>query len=128
MEQERLSAIWARTVEKLKEVVREFRITEDELHEAGKYFDRLGQAGMCRSLIDVGLAMTSVDVVAAAKGGTRPNLEGPYHAVHPLRADGNLIEREPAANVPRLRLSGVVTDTVTRFAYSGRAARFLAGG
>ena len=113
MEQERLNAIWARTVEKLQEVVREFRITEDELHAAGTFFDRLGQVGMCRSLIDVALAMTSVDVAAAASGGTRPNLEGPYYAVHPLRADGNLIEHEPGANVPRLRLSGVVTDAVT---------------
>ena len=47
MDQERLSAIWARTVEKLQEVVREFGITEDELHQAGRYFDRLGQVGMC---------------------------------------------------------------------------------
>lgn len=113
MDQERLSAIWARTVEKLKEVVREFRITEDELHEAGRYFDRLGQAGMCRSLIDVALAMTSVDVVSRTAGGTRPNLEGPYYAVHPIRPDGNLLEREPGADVPRLRLSGVVRDAST---------------
>jgi catechol 1,2-dioxygenase len=108
MDQERLSAIWARTVEKLQEVVREFRITEDELHEAGRYFDRLGQAGMCRSLIDVGLAMTSVDTVARTEGGTRPNLEGPYYAAHPIRADGNLIDREPPPDVPRLRLFGTV--------------------
>jgi hypothetical protein len=49
MERERLEAIWERTVEKLKEVVREFKITETELHEAGDYFNRLGQSGMCRS-------------------------------------------------------------------------------
>lgn len=113
MDQERLSAIWARTVEKLKEVVREFRITEDELHEAGRYFDRLGQAGMCRSLIDVALAMTSVDAVARKAGGTRPNLEGPYYAVHPLRPDGNLIEHEPPADVPHLKLSGTVRNAAT---------------
>ena len=111
MERERLEAIWERTVEKLKEVVREFKITETELHEAGDYFNRLGQSGMCRSLIDVALAMTSVDVVAAKSGGTRPNLEGPYYAQHPFRANGNLIEHEPAAGAARLVLYGTVTDT-----------------
>jgi len=60
--QERLNAIWARTVEKLKEVVREFDITEDELHAAGDYLNRLGQSGMGRSLVDVALAMTAVDM------------------------------------------------------------------
>lgn len=113
MDQERLRAVWARTVEKLQEVVREFKITEDELHEAGAFLDRLGRTGMCKSLIDVGLAMTSVDVVTAAKGGTRPNLEGPYYGVHPLRPDGNLIEHEPSPDAPRLKLEGTVTDAAT---------------
>ena len=61
----RLKAIYARVVEKMKEVVREFGITQDELHTAGDFFNRLGQSGFCRSLIDVNLAMTSVDVTAA---------------------------------------------------------------
>ena len=76
------------------------------------------------SLIDVALAMTSVDVAAAATGGTRPNLEGPYYAVHPLRADGNLIEREPGADVARLSLSGDVTDAVTGCAIPGARLDF----
>ena len=63
-QQERLNAIWVRTVEKLKEVVREFEVTEDELHAAGDYLNRLGQSGMCRSLLDVALAMTAADVSA----------------------------------------------------------------
>ena len=77
---ERLKAIYARIVEKMKEVVREFEITQDELHVAGDYLNRLGQSGFCRSLVDVSLAMTSVDVTARTEGGTRPNLEGPFHA------------------------------------------------
>ena len=109
-DKQRLMAIWLRTVEKLQEVVREFEITEDELHAAGNYFDRLGQSGMSKSLIDVGLAMTAVDVAAKRSGGTRPNLEGPYYAEHPPRPDGNLIEREPPPEAMRLALSGVVTD------------------
>ena len=111
MDRERLEAIWERTVEKLKEVVREFKISEAELHEAGRYFNRLGQSGMCPSLIDVALAMTSVDVAASTSGGTRPNLEGPYYAQHPLRTNGNLLDREPAADAARLVLYGTVTDT-----------------
>jgi protocatechuate 3,4-dioxygenase beta subunit len=112
-DRERLLAIWARTVEKLKEVVQEFKITEDELHAAGDYFNRLGKSGMSRSLIDVGLALTSVAATGAIKGGTRSNLEGPYHAQHPPRADGNLLDRSPPPDAPRLTLSGVVTDLAT---------------
>src|SRR3546814_14209171 len=66
---DRLKAIFARTVEKMKEVVREFEITQDELHVAGDYFNRLGRSGFCRSLIDVALAMTSVDATARVPGG-----------------------------------------------------------
>jgi protocatechuate 3,4-dioxygenase beta subunit len=108
----RLKAIHARVVEKLKEVVREFAITQDELHAAGDFLNRLGKAGMCRSLVDVSLAMTSVDVTMD-KAGTRPNLEGPFHKDGaPERADGNLLEHAmPGA--PMLALSGTVTDSAT---------------
>lgn len=107
---ERLKAIFARTVEKMKEVVREFEITQDELHVAGDYFNRLGQSGFCRSLIDVALAMTSVDVTARVPGGTRPNLEGPFYRPAPLREDGDLFAGDPPPGTPVLHLSGRVTD------------------
>lgn len=111
---ERLKAIFVRTVEKMKEVVREFEITQEELHVAGDYFNRLGQSGFCRSLIDVALAMTSVDVTARVPGGTRPNLEGPfYRAVAPLREDGDLFAGDPPAGIPVLRLSGRVIDVAS---------------
>jgi catechol 1,2-dioxygenase len=110
---ERLQAIWLATVAKLKEVVREHHITQDELHRAGDYFNRLGQSGMCRSLLDVALAMTSVDVTSPASRGTRPNLEGPYHAEHPPRPDGRLVDRALAPGTPRLVLEGMVTDATT---------------
>jgi protocatechuate 3,4-dioxygenase beta subunit len=121
---ERLRAIWARTVEKLEEVVYEFKITQDELHIAGNYFNRLGQSGMCRSLIDVALAMTSIDATVAGTNGTRPNLEGPYHGKHPLRPDGNLLDRDPGPESPRLVLSGVVTNAVTGAAVPGALLDF----
>lgn len=109
----RLNTIWAAAIDKLKEVVREHAVTQDELHLAGDYFNRLGQAGMCRSLIDVALAMTSVDALDVAGGGTRPNLEGPYHGAHPERPDGVLFEHPPAEDAPRLVLSGVVREAAT---------------
>lgn len=112
-DKERLEAIWLRTVEKMKEVVREFRITQDELHVAGDYFNRLGQSGMCRSLFDVALAMTSVEATGGADKGTRPCLEGPYHAAHPLREDGRLFAGAAPEDSPLLRLSGQVTSAET---------------
>ncbi len=122
---ERLKAIFARTVEKLKEVVREFEITQDELHVAGDYFNRLGQSGFCRSLIDVALAMTSVDVTARVAGGTRPNLEGPFHrAAAPLREDGDLFAGDPPAGTPVLQLSGRVTDVATGAPIAGAIVDF----
>ncbi|MGZ6040076.1 MAG: dioxygenase family protein [Phenylobacterium sp.] len=110
---ERLKAIHARTVEKLKDVVREFKITQDELHLAGDFFDRLGKAGMTRSLIDVSLAMTSVDVTSPGGGGTRPNLEGPFRGARPLRPDGDLVDGDPGPDAPRLTLTGVIRDAAT---------------
>jgi catechol 1,2-dioxygenase len=111
--EERLNAIWARTVEKLKEVVHEFKITEDELHIAGDYLNRLGQSGMGRSLIDVSLALTAVAANTPGRKGTRSNLEGPYHAQHPIRPDGNIMDKPPAPDAALLSLDGTVTDANT---------------
>lgn len=111
--EERLNAIWARTVEKLKEVVHEFKITEDELHVAGDYLNRLGQSGMGRSLIDVSLALTAVAANTPGRKGTRSNLEGPYHAQHPIRPDGNIMDKPPAPDAALLTLDGTVTDVAT---------------
>jgi protocatechuate 3,4-dioxygenase beta subunit len=109
----RLEAIWRATINKLKEVVREYEITQDELHVAGDFLDRLGKAGMCRSLIDVALAMTSVEALDVAKGGTRSNLEGPYYGTHPVRPNGRLFEREPSPSASLLTLSGTVYEAET---------------
>jgi catechol 1,2-dioxygenase len=106
----RLEAIWLRTVDALKDIVREFRITQDELHAAGDYFNRLGTSGMCRSLLDVALAMTSVEANGGTEVGTRPCLEGPYHRPHPQRLDQRLFEGPAPAGMPRLVLTGQVRD------------------
>ncbi|OCC24432.1 hypothetical protein MB02_07600 [Croceicoccus estronivorus] len=109
----RLEAIWKRVVADMKQVVRDFAITQDELHLAGDYFDRLGQSGMSRSLLDVGLAMTSVEVTGGSSKGTRQNLEGPYHRPHPDRPDGKLYDGSPPAGMPPLTVDGIVRDAHT---------------
>jgi catechol 1,2-dioxygenase len=109
----RLDAIYKRVVADMKVVVRDFEITQDELHLAGDYLNRLGQSNMCRSLLDVALAMTSVDVTRGNRKGTRENLEGPYHRPHQDRVDGILYEGDAPAGMPNLVLSGTVRDAST---------------
>jgi len=110
----RLQEIWLRSVEALRDVVREMKITEDELHLAGRYFNRLGQSGMFPSLLDVAFAMTSIDATRLDIGGTRPNLEGPYYVARaPLRSDGILFDRDPGPDAAILTLTGRVVDVET---------------
>ncbi len=110
----RLREIYERSVAALRQVVTDMKITEDELHLAGHYFNRLGQSGMCPSLLDVAFAMTSIDASRQDFGGTRPNLEGPYYLPDaPLRADGVLFEKAPAPDAPILTLTGSVVDAET---------------
>lgn len=110
---ERLNQIWARVLEKLREVVYEFKITQHELHVAGDFLDRLGKAGVSRSLVNVALAMASVDATARTPGGTRPNLQGPYYVPSPIRENGCIFARDPGPDAPRLTLTGLVTDAAT---------------
>ncbi len=110
-QQERLQTIYRKCVEAIRPIIAEMKITEDELHAAGHYFNRLGVSGMCPSLLDVAFAMTSVDATRRDVGGTRPNLEGPYYMANaPLRPDGVLFDRAPPAHAPILTITGRVLD------------------
>lgn len=107
---ERLRQVYLRCVEKMKEVVREMKVTQDELHVAGDYLNRLGASGCCRSLVDMNLALTSADITRPSVG-TRASLEGPLHRKgHPARADGNIMERAPGATESALTMTGRVID------------------
>jgi catechol 1,2-dioxygenase len=113
-QRDRLRAVYARAMEKMKEVVEEFEITQDELHLAGDYLIRLGKSGQSRSLVDMALAVKSMDVTIRRRGGTPANLEGPlYRKGHPVRPDGNLLERPPGPTARLLTLSGVVRDAAS---------------
>ncbi|MCA8889087.1 MAG: hypothetical protein KDA46_09670 [Parvularculaceae bacterium] len=110
---ERLNQIYVRSIEKMKEVVKEFAITQDELHIAGDYLNRLGKDNVGRSLVDMTLALTSADLTNP-RVGTRGNLEGPlYRKGHKVREDGELLEHALKSGEKRLTLSGVVADSRT---------------
>lgn len=110
----RAAEIWTSTVSALKDVVREHGITQDELHIAADWLTRLGEAGVIRSLIDVALSMTSLDVAEAGRAGTRANPEGPYYrADAPVREDGRLMTQPVGADAKMLTVTGRVLDETT---------------
>jgi catechol 1,2-dioxygenase len=122
---ERLHTIWLRTLTAMRQVVAELKITEDELHIAGDYFNRLGRSGMFSSLLDVSFAMASLDATRALLGGTRPNVEGPfYRPGAPDRPDGNLLEHAPSADAVIITLMGRVTDSRTGSPITGAELDF----
>jgi protocatechuate 3,4-dioxygenase beta subunit len=111
----RLYEVWSRTVEALQDVVRELKITEDELHAAAHFFNRTGQAGVFPSLVDVSLAVTSIEAkTATTRVRTRANVEGPfYRPGAPLREDGNLCEHLPSPDADELVMTGRIIDSDT---------------
>lgn len=112
-DRDRLRLVYQRSVEALREVVRELQITEDELHLAGGFFNRLGAAGFFPSLLDIAFAMTSIDA-RRRQAGTRPNLEGPFYKPGaPLREGGVLYVRPPGPDAELCLLEGTVTNALT---------------
>lgn len=110
----RVRDVVLRVAEALREVVWEHEITEDELHAAGAFMNRLGRAGVFPSLLDIACAMTVIDRIRDGIPGTRPNMEGPeYRPGAPERPDGSLLEHEPGADAEFLTLTGRVTDAGT---------------
>ena len=113
-DQQRLKQITDRILSELRATVMDFRITEEEIHDAATFFDRVGQAGEFGSLLDIFFAVTSVIATQGDAGGTTPNLAGPfYKAGAPLRKDGRLYEGEfPGGETP-LTVHGRVTEAAT---------------
>lgn len=111
-DRDRLQLVYTKSVEALRDVVRELRITEDELHLAGRFLNRLGTSGFFPSLLDIAFAMTSIDALRS-QGGTRPNLEGPFYKPGAPLRDSLLFEREPGPDAELCELAGRVVDGVT---------------
>ncbi|HEY1854222.1 MAG TPA: dioxygenase [Solirubrobacterales bacterium] len=113
-ESDRLREVTFRSAEVLCDVVREMDVTQDELHAAAGFLNRLGEAGVFPSMLDIGFAMTVIDREREGALGTRPNLEGPeYRPGAPERPGGSLLEQEPGAGAQMLTLTGTVTDVAT---------------
>lgn len=121
---ERLIEIYQYTVSQLKAVVEKFGITQDELHIAGDFLNRAGKENVCRSLVDVTLAMASMDATVRLKYGTRPSIEGPYYGTHPVRSDGNLIDEPKTDDDVVLHISGIVSDASTGLPINGAHVDF----
>ena len=114
MEQERLARISDRILSDLRAAVTELVITEEELHNAARFLNRLGQANEFADLLDIFLATTSVVATVGAAGGTTPNLAGPYYKPGaPVREDGDLREQLLGDGEIGLSVRGRVTDART---------------
>jgi protocatechuate 3,4-dioxygenase beta subunit len=112
--EDRLTRITERILSDLRQTVTDFQITEEELHDAARFLDRLGQAGESSDLLDIFLGVTSVVATIGAAGGTTPNLSGPYYkAGAPTRPDGCLLERPLRSDEMALTIHGRVTDVRT---------------
>jgi catechol 1,2-dioxygenase len=122
---DRLQSIAVAIVDALQEVVDKHEITQDELHATGDFLDRIGQARMGKSLLDIFFAMTVVDREQQGRPGTRPNLAGPYYrGGAPERRDGSLLERPLSPDASLLTLAGVVTNARTGAPISGAELDF----
>jgi catechol 1,2-dioxygenase len=111
---DRLREVTFRSAAALREVVREMDVTEEELHAAAHYLNRVGEAGVFPSMLDIGFAMTVIDRKREGARGTRPNLEGPeYRPGAPERPGGSLLELEPGADALMLTLTGTVTEVTS---------------
>jgi len=121
----RVIAIYQATTRALQEVVKDLKITEQELLVAGAFFNRLGQSGMCPSMLMATLAMTSVDATRNPLGGTRHSLEGPfYKAGASVLRNGDLLQGEVFPGAQKLRLWGMVRDADTGQALAGAELDF----
>jgi protocatechuate 3,4-dioxygenase beta subunit len=108
----RVKAIMDLVVDAMREIVVKERITEDELHAAAHFMDRIGSAGGggFAELFDIMLAMTSLETMGRKMGGTMPSLEGPFYKPNaPVRADGWLLDVPPGPDAELLTIRGRVT-------------------
>src|SRR5262245_22124049 len=113
-EHPRVAQVMERLVADARAAVMDLKITEDEIHAAAQFCDKMGRAGEFSDILDILFAVTSVVATAGDNDGTTPNLAGPYYkAGAPLREDGVLYEGEvPEGEVPLL-VRGSVTDAAT---------------
>jgi catechol 1,2-dioxygenase len=111
---ERIVQIWDRAVADLRQLVMDLEVTEEELHIAAAFFNRMGVEGNFRTLIDATLSTASNERLYRSRGVSHSNVQGPvYLPGAPLRPDGNLVERPLSPGSQPFVLSGRVVDLDT---------------
>jgi protocatechuate 3,4-dioxygenase beta subunit len=111
---ERLVEVWDAFVEAARQVVREKSVTEDELHAASRFAQRLGAEGFVVGLVDMVLATAASETAAEKAKIQKANLEGPlYKAGAPIRAGGSILESQPSPDASFLTVTGRVFDVAT---------------
>lgn len=114
MSETRVRTIAERVIADARAAVTDLKITEDELHDAAEFLNRLGQAGEFPDLLDIFLAVSSVVANLGTPGGTTPNLAGPlYKAGAPTRESGLLYDGALPEGETPLTVSGFVLDVAT---------------
>lgn len=114
MTQTRFQTIAQRLIDDARTAVTDLKITEDELHGAAEFLNRMGQAAEFPDLLDIFLGVTSVVATLGTPGGTTPNLSGPYYkSGAPTRESGALYDGDVPAGETPLVVRGAVTDAAT---------------
>jgi protocatechuate 3,4-dioxygenase beta subunit len=113
-DENRLATVTQRLLKDAREAITDLRITEDEIHEAARFLDRLGQAEESSDMLDIFFGVTAVVAAKGTDGGTTPNLAGPYYkGGAPTRADGRVYEGELDERETPLTVRGTVTDVTS---------------
>lgn len=121
----RLVDVWDAFVDAAREIVREKNITEDELHAASQFMQRLSAEGFLVGVVDMMLATAASENQASMENVHKANLEGPlYREGAPIRKDGVLYEGEPSERAKLLTVTGRVFDSETGAPISGAELDF----
>ena len=112
---ERLRVVTERLLSDARQSVTDLQITEDEIHTAASFLDRLGQANEFSDMLDIFLGVTSVIAThGVPNSGTVPNLAGPYYkAGAPVRTEGRLFDGGLPEGETPLTVRGRVLDAAT---------------
>jgi protocatechuate 3,4-dioxygenase beta subunit len=111
---DRVTEVFWRVVGAMRELVAELDITEDEIHQAAAFFNRMGAENNVRTLLDATLSTASNEHLYRSRGVSHSNVEGPvYLGGAPLRPDGNLVEGPVSPDAQPFVLSGRVYDINT---------------
>jgi catechol 1,2-dioxygenase len=104
----RVMEVWDHVVDVLRKAVIDLKITQDELHTAAGFFNRMGAEGNFSTLFDAALSTAALEAHTTV---THSNVVGPvYLPGAPYRPDGNILEHDPGEGAQPFELSGRIYD------------------